>query len=173
MPASEGPACKAGPGVVPGQWAGASALHQQDTFPTDKGGPCAWTLAPQGGLGGAPAFLWESGSLARAGQRPALNETRGAESPVGSLGLQGGICHCRRRESARLAPHGRERGSRRCGVLHPRPASSVLGGAGACPVPVINLSREGTGVLSCRSRGVLGAPDTQTHEAPHSLLCPT
>lgn len=47
-------------------------------------------LAPQGGLQGAPAFLWESGSLARAWQPSALNNTHGAESRVGSLGLQGG-----------------------------------------------------------------------------------
>lgn len=88
-------------------------------------------LAPQGGLWGAPAFLWESGSLAREWQRSALNNTRGSESRVGSLGLQGGICCRRIREQAGGPP--KEGGNQRHGVFTPDLCLLPSGGPSVCP----------------------------------------
>ena len=112
-------------------------------------------LAPQGGLQGAPAFLWESGSLARAWQPSALNNTRGNESGVGSLDLQGGTYCCWLREHAGGPPKegggwegGREE-TKGVGVFTPDPCLLPLG------VPVCALSLESA---SLQTTGLLWSP---------------
>lgn len=111
-------------------------------------------LAPQGGLWGAPAFLWESGSLAREWQPSALNNTRGSESRVGSLGLQGGICCRQIREQAGGPPKEGVREREREGTkgMGSSPLTCVF-----CPlgVPVCAVSLESA---SLQTTGLLWSP---------------